>query len=607
MPTPQPTEPVFTVETKALLQTEIAPVNTRLIDDGTLFIDFGKSAFGTLLLPPARAPHPKDHVVHLGEKLAHDGRLDRNPPGSIRYIRIHPETGHSRGSTRVRIPPDKRNTGPAAIPMPDAIGEVYPFRYAEIEHAEGIDPSAVRQIAVHYPFDDTASAFNSSDPVLNAVWDLCKHTIKATTFCGVYVDGDRERIPYEGDAFINQLSHYCVDREYSIARYTHEYLIQYPTWPTEWQLHSVLMAWADYLYTGETKSIGTFYEDLCAKTLIGLAREDGLISTSTGLCTREFEEKLHLHHPRYIFNHGLRDLVDWPPGSFTDGGQGERDNHEMMPVNTVVNAFHYRALELMSRIAQVLGRHDDQTRFKRQAGLVRDTINRLLFDPGRGIYVDGEGSAHASLHSNMFALAFDLVPDERKASVVSFVKSRGMACSVYGAQFLLESLYRNGEDGAALGLLTARHDRGWWNMLQAGSTMTLEAWDLKYKNNLDWNHAWGAAPANIIPRYILGVRPLEPGFGRVLIQPQPGPLEKASGIVPTPRGPVGVSIMNNSTGPFVLRLDIPPGMTARVGLARRHRQAAEIFLDGKKRAANPEGPYQYVDPIPSGIHEIRHA
>ena len=117
------------------------------------------------------------------------------------------------------------------------------IRYAEIEDGEGIEPTAIRQIRVHYPFDDDASSFRSTDSVLNAIWDLCKYSIKATSFCGIYVDGDRERIPYEGDAYLNQLGHYCVDSEYALARYTHEYLIQNPTWPTEWHLHSVMMAW----------------------------------------------------------------------------------------------------------------------------------------------------------------------------------------------------------------------------------------------------------------------------------------------------------------------------------------------------------------------------
>src|SRR5664280_366879 len=95
-----------------------------------------------------------------------------------------------------------------------------------------------------------------------------------------------------------------------------------------------------------------------------------------------------------------------------------------------------------------------------------------------------------------------------------------MACSVYGSQYLLEALYKAGEDRYALGLLTAVNDRSWWNMIRSGSTITMEAWDMKYKPNSDWNHAWGAAPANIITRYMWGIQPVEPGFTKAVIKPQ---------------------------------------------------------------------------------------
>ena len=487
--------------------------------------------------------------------------------------------------TRLTIPPDPRNTGPGAVLMPCEIGEVYPFRYAEIEHASDVDAAQVHQIRVHYLFDDDASTFSSSDPILNEVWDLCKYTIKATSFAGVYVDGDRERIPYEGDAYINQLCHYCVDSEYDLARYSHEYLLHHPTWPTEWQMHSVLMAWADHLYTGETASLVAFYDLLCAKTLIALAREDGLISTASTACTRAFEESLGLYHSHYIFDHGLRDLVDWPPGAFTQGGQGERDNHEMLPINTVVNAFHYRALVLMGRIARALGKSDDSAKFEALEDRVHGTFNAVLFDPDRGVYVDGEGSEHASLHSNMFALAFGLVPTERLSGVIEYVKSRGMACSVYGAQYLLEALYRHGEADYALDLMTARQDRGWWHMAQSGSTMTMEAWDHKYKNNLDWNHAWGAVPANIIARYVLGVRPLAPGFAKLEIQPQLGGLKMASGKVPTPLGPVTVEAEGASGELQRIDATIPDGAVARLVFPESVSGQRALFLNGKKIVA----------------------
>jgi len=276
----------------------------------------------------------------------------------------------------------------------------------------------------------------------------------------------------------------------------------------------------------------------------------------------------------------------------------------MCAVNTVVNAFHYRALVLMARIAQVLGRAADRTRFAGQANVVRAAINRLLYDRARGVYVDGEGSDHASLHSNMFALAFDLVPAHRRQPVLSFVKSRGMACSVYGAQFLLEALYRHGEGQYALDLLTAQHDRSWWNMIASGSTITMEAWDYRYKNNLDWNHAWGAAPANIVPRYLLGVRPLEPGFRKVLIQPQPGTLKRASGTVPTIRGPVVVALEKDARRPFALRIDIPVGVTAKVALPARDRSPRTLVVDGKRAAAARQGDCLFLDSIGSGPHVL---
>ncbi|HSV99199.1 MAG TPA: trehalase family glycosidase [Sedimentisphaerales bacterium] len=429
--------------------------------------------------------------LHLGEVPASDA-IDRNPGGSRRHRMMTLTLDQGTRTYRVAVTPDKRNTGPQAIKMPASVGEVMPFRYCEIVNSPSeIDSSSIRQIVVHYPFDDDASRFVCSDPVLNDVWKLCKYSIKATSFCGVYVDGDRERIPYEGDAYINQLCHYSVDREYTMARYSHEYLITHATWPTEWILHSVLMAWADYLYTGDTDSLSHFYDDLKAKTLLALAREDGLISTQTGLVTKEVLASIHL-------NGNLRDLVDWPHGNILglQGGYGETDDFEFKPINTVVNAFHYRVLVLMSRMAAAIEKQDDAARFSQAAEKVRRSFNDKLFDKTKGVYVDGEDSTHSALHANMFPLAFGLVPPERVRSVADFIKSRGMVCSVYGSQYLLEALYEADEGDFALRLMTDRSsDRSWPHMIyNVGTTITLEAWDNKYKPNQDWNHAWGAVP-----------------------------------------------------------------------------------------------------------------
>ncbi len=113
-----------------------------------------------------------------------------------------------------------------------------------------------------------------------------------------------------------------------------------------------------------------------------------------------------------------------------------------------------------------------------------------------------------------------------------------MACSVYGSQYLMDGLYNAGEPDYALKLLTATDDRSWWNMIKVGSTITLEAWDMKYKPNSDWNHAWGAVPANAIPRGLWGIQPKTPGFNTARIRPQLANLSSSSIKVPTVLGEI---------------------------------------------------------------------
>ncbi|MEN6578592.1 MAG: alpha-L-rhamnosidase C-terminal domain-containing protein [Phycisphaerales bacterium] len=585
-----------------LATTRIQPIRVVKKAQGSYFVDFGKAAFGTVELTLTCSDADRKVEVHLGEVPTGDNTIDRNPGGSRRYRMMTLTLDQGMRTYRVPITPDKRNTGPQAIKMPQSVGEVMPFRYCEIVNSPcEIDASSIRQIAVHYPFDDSAAQFSSSDLVLNNVWELCKYSIKATSFCGVYVDGDRERIPYEADAYINQLCHYCVDREYTMARYTHEYLITHATWPTEWSLHCVLMAWADYLYTGDTNSIQHFYDDLKAKTLLALAREDGLISTQTGLVTKDVLASIHL-------DGNLRDIVDWPHGNILglQGGYGETDDFEFRPINTVVNAFYYRALVLMSRMAQAIGKTDDADRFATAAAKVRQSFNDKLLDKAKGIYVDGEGSTHSALHANMFPLAFGLVPPENMDSVASFVKSRGMVCSVYGSQYLLESLYEAGEDDFALQLMTDRtSDRSWPHMIyDVGTTITLEAWDNKYKPNQDWNHAWGAAPANIIPRCLMGVQPIEPGFAKVRIKPQVGNLRTARLDLPTIRGTIHVDFASEPGRSLNLNIALPANVEAVVCLPRLGSDDRDIQMDGKLTPGTLDGEFLVIDDVPPGRHRF---
>ena len=142
------------------------------------------------------------------------------------------------------------------------------------------------------------------------------------------------------------------------------------------------------------------------------------------------------------------------------------------------------------------------------------------------------------------------------------------------------ALYRLGRPQAALDLMTTEHDRGWLNMLASGSTITLEAWDWKYKNNLDWNHAWGAAPANIIPRHLIGVQPLEPGFGSTLLAPQPADLAWVTATVPVRNGAVSVQLERTAGGSRWCRWQCEGPSPLVVDLTGLHPTGCQIWLDG---------------------------
>ena len=578
-----------------LQKQDVYPTSIKSFSASETFIDFGKAAFGRIRLTLLGKTVSDTILVHLGEAQK-DERINRIPGGTIRYSAYRLALKKGWNTYVIAISPDKRNTGPNAILMPEYIGEVTPFRYCEVEgYDEPINKNQIVQETVFYPFDETESYFSSSDSVLNQVWNLCKYSIKATSFCGTYVDGDRERIPYEADAYINQLGHYGVAREYSMARHSEEYLINRPTWPSEWILQSVLMAWNDFLYTGNKESLQHFYTDLKAKALLPLADESGLISTKTGKVTPEVLEAIH-------FKGTLKDIVDWPQTGILGLGKnepGETDGFVFKDVNTVVNAYHFQAVRQLARIAKVLNQESDEKQFASQALKIKTAFNEKLLDKKRGAYSDGIGTDHSSLHANMFPLTFGLVPEKMVNKVNSFVQSRGMACSVYGSQFLIDAVYDGNNADYGLELLSSTSERSWYNMIRAGSTISLEAWDNKYKPNQDWNHAWGAAPANIIPRKLMGIEPLEPGFRKIRIKPQPSSLEHAEIKCPTIRGEVLMSFQNKPQQSFLMDLTIPANTTADVYLPFWSK-SQKVTMNGNPVKYRQEGNFTVVEGVGSG-------
>lgn len=537
--------------------TQQEPVSIKRINDMVTQIDFGKVAFGNVVMP---VPAGRGSVsLHFGEKLNRN-RIDREPPGTVRYGVTLFRRGQQRGNWVVPAPVDARNVqqsgvanaNPPAVLTPKSWQPVIPFRWLEIEGLEADFPFELirRRAAYSATWNDDASHFACSDETLNRIWNLCKYSIKATTFAGVYVDGDRERIPYEADAYLNQLSHYTTDDNVTMAARTFDWLMENGTWPSEWAPHMVFMAHAEWMYSGDKQWLKHRYESLKSKTLMHRSADDGLV--------RSAEKDQNRH-----------DIVDWP--------QKERDGFVFTEINTVVNAFHIEALEQMAEMARAVGKDADAEAFAARADLAKAAFQATLFDESAGIYRDGIGTDHSSVHANFFPLAFGLVPDDKRAGVLVWLELKDMQCSVYAAQYFMDALFSNGKDQKAMDLMLADGDRSWKHMAGSGTTISWEAWEMKYKPNQDWNHAWGAAPANLLPRHVLGAQSRKPGWTTATIRPCPGELKFASGKVPTPKGPVEIAWSNEES--FDLSLSLPEGMSAVVELPADN-DSAGVFVNG---------------------------
>jgi alpha-L-rhamnosidase len=491
----------------------VHPEKIVKLGDGWYFFDFGREVVASLLL--AMSPRDSHVEVRLGEECASTNRVRF----TMRTANCYQELWKP-GNVRLSM----EHFGLRA------------FRYGEVLGWNGeLSSEDVSAIVVHYPFDDNASSFESSSKVLNDVWEFCRYSVKATNM-DIYQDcPSRERQAYEGDSFVNMLCHYASDNDWKLARRTAQYLLRHPTWPAEWTMLLIPIFWADYMQTGDASLLREHYAELRDKFSFHSLMEDGLV--------REF--------PR-------RALVDWP--------ETQRDGHVFGSFNSVPNAYVYLDVDLLSRIAGVLELNDDSDELRRIAETIRSAYNRRLYDAESGLYVDYEGCKHSSLHSNLFPLAFGLVDDEGVADrCIRFLKERGMACSVFTAHFLLDTLYKYGEDKYALKLLTAVEGNSWGRMLYAlGATITTEAWDPEEKPNMSWAHPWAASPVEIVQRRLFGIRPIEPGWRKFSVDPKPGDLEWARIVVPTPRGRITSSFERRDDG-LSLKFTVPDGLTALVG------------------------------------------
>jgi alpha-L-rhamnosidase len=242
----------------------------------------------------------------------------------------------------------------------------------------------------------------------------------------------------------------------------------------------------------------------------------------------------------------------------------------------VATACLYRSASLVAQTAALLGR-EDQGYFDDLARRTREAFNEH--------YVDAEGRITSdAVTVYALAIAFGLLGegDRRLAGerLVELVAEGGyhIQTGFAGTPFVTDALTTTGHLDDAYRLLLQQECPSWLYPVTMGATTIWERWDSMLPDGTinpgqmtSFNHYALGAVVDWMHRTIGGIAPLEPGYAKILVAPQPGGgLSWARSSLRTPHGLVSVSWTTEGTEGFVLDVDLPDGVSALVRLPDGH-------------------------------------
>ncbi|HUV38373.1 MAG TPA: alpha-L-rhamnosidase C-terminal domain-containing protein, partial [Planctomycetota bacterium] len=435
---------------------------------------------------------------------------------------------------------------------------------------------ALRDVSAHlavYPAE-ARGEFRSSDPLLERIFRMSAWTVNlcmedAFTDCPW-----RERQQWLGDFQPEALFAYYAFGAWDLAR---KAVLEYASGNTPegwipgvfpiskpfnlptWGMRFPLAAWEYVLYTGDRTVLAEVL-DGTRKQMRWLARYEDAQGLLVGL-------------PGWNF-------VDWTAiDSLHNDGS--------------VQGWYLEALDASARIARAAGDATSARTWSKQAKRLRRTLARCYWSAERGAFLKFRPGSPVrpadappdliGQHENLLFHRLRVGSAAQRERALEAVRGTPGAwlpdVGGYQSAFLPDTKgnYTNERTiligspfwsfYALLTLMEADKTTealdtirlGWGLMLRSGATTCWEMWD----RHTSLCHGWSAAPAMILPAFVLGVRPLRPGFRLFEVRPRPGDLDRAEGVVPTPRGDVRVSWKRRARGGFTCTLTVPEGTRAR--------------------------------------------
>jgi alpha-L-rhamnosidase len=375
-----------------------------------------------------------------------------------------------------------------------------------------------------------------SDPDLQRLWDMGANTLMVCARDNFMDCPDRERALWIGDV-ADQASYlfyvmgpdgrallrraiettFLFGENGSYGALGPLRLRELPSQSLQFVLQCV---WEYYLHTGDRETIEfslPYIHAYLAKWQMG---SDGLPVYSRGTSPDRW------------------DWVDW----------GQENTHDK-PVIQV--ALYYMALDGGKRMADLVG---DGAKSQWFAG--RMTSIEAAFDSKywAGEYYSSSPGSFQDDRANALAILSGLAGEERHQPIVENVLVPNHYCSPHFEWMVNLAMSEAGFTKEAMERMKARYSL---QIGQEGLTTLYE----NFPAGGSYNHAWNA-PNTVIAKRIVGIRPIEAGWKRFQVTPEPLDIEELQQLIPTVSGDIEIT-WKNLAPELEFTLTVPPGTSAR--------------------------------------------
>ena len=393
-----------------------------------------------------------------------------------------------------------------------------------------------------YPLQ-TVTRLSSEDPGAEQLFAICERTLR-NCMMETYMDCPfYEQMQFPMDTRLQMLFTYAVSRDTRLAK---KALLDF---------HSSMIP--DGLIQGKapcafTEVITTF----SLYYIFALAEYYEYTKDLDLICRYRADVDMILeYYHRHIGDDGLvKDLDYWP---FVDwqsawGDNFGRPNACRQGSSSIINLMYALALKKGAFIYRETGRPGMAEEYLERSSSIITKIKELCYDEDKGLLMEGPGFKEYSQHAQSWAVLNGMFGKEEAAEILrrTLADPEVIQCSFSTGY----EVFRAFEEAGIYGEVKPLWDR--WLRLIALHCTTCPEEPGKGRSEC---HAWSALPLYEMVRVMAGIRPENPGWGRIVIRPDLSLVPSLKGTVCLPKGEVRIDYRKD---PEEYRIWLPEGTEA---------------------------------------------